>query len=490
MAFIPDYTSYFSFPQGQLQNSGYSGVASYCKESTGTRPIACDSSFFVSRSEIFGDMEFDEEDELCVYGNRWPELISQHDSLPIQCSPNNLWRLADSEGRCLVSKHQFKDFSSPDQTKFLFIFNLYCPRNDLERIERQHYQIRFYHMLQKRALQLLKQSDNNHVIIVGDFNTTHGPNDVYDDKQWSYEGSHGRKWLQDLLNLKQENDPEKPVFVDAFRHLHPDATKSFTCWNVQLGCRITNFGSRLDYILIDHKLLPHLKSCYHLDEFQGSDHCPVVIEFNTSSLKPKCDIFSYSSLCTKSWPEFGSGSSQTSIKNFFTKRTADTPPAATTTKTAFKSKSKKTCSVPSQSTISKFIKTFKKIDSTKVNNHNTVEDDDDDKSIVECFNTKITDSSKICSNLQFTEPNSNIANGIQTPPPMTTLVTKQQNAWKAIFKQPEVPNCSGHNLRCVRRKSKKPGPNMGKEFFSCPKFAMEPKGHPETNCGYFSWISK
>ena len=48
------------------------------------------------------------------------------------------------------------------------------------------------------------------------------------------------------------------VFVDSFRHLHPERKEAFTCWNTKMNCRATNFGTRIDYILINKGLVPAL----------------------------------------------------------------------------------------------------------------------------------------------------------------------------------------------------------------------------------------
>ncbi|GMF10670.1 unnamed protein product [Phytophthora lilii] len=43
-----------------------------------------------------------------------------------------------------------------------------------------------------------------------------------------------------------------------------------------------------------------------------------------------------------------------------------------------------------------------------------------------------------------------------------------------------VPMCSGHNAPCVLRKTRKPGPNQDREFYSCSL-------HGADSCGYFEW---
>jgi exonuclease III len=161
MACVPDYSSYFAFPRGRLQNSGYSGVATYCRESTQCRPWGVELSFILECEEIFDKKwtkyAFDELDEEHQFATRWPRVYETQTQIGLAPSllGVNFWKNVDSEGRCVVSKFEFT-IDTSDASKKLFVFNVYCPRNDSTRPERRHFQLRFYHMLEMRAFQLLK----------------------------------------------------------------------------------------------------------------------------------------------------------------------------------------------------------------------------------------------------------------------------------------------------------------------------------------------
>lgn len=158
---MPDFTSYFAFPRGQLQTSGYSGVATFCRETTETRPSGAEATLYLESDEIFPknckQYEFDELDEEYHFSERWPAVHRQQTQIGLPPSQLGvyMWKLVDSEGRCIITKHSF-NIDGSESVKNLFIFNNYSPRNDSTRPERQHFQLRFYHMLEKRALQLLK----------------------------------------------------------------------------------------------------------------------------------------------------------------------------------------------------------------------------------------------------------------------------------------------------------------------------------------------
>ncbi|OTF72787.1 hypothetical protein BLA29_007949, partial [Euroglyphus maynei] len=274
MAFVPGYTSYFSFPSSEANhlthNSGYSGVATFVRENSNGRPWATEVTLVNDVSEIFAKDLFDHLEEDSLFEKRWSgkfkwNIDDDHVS----------WRQVDREGRCIVTKHAIRigDTDASHFNEWLYIFNLYCPRNDSSRPDRELFQLKFYHLVERRIRALFDDSSScNHVIVVGDFNTAHGPIDVYNDVEFSYLGSNSRIWLQELLNQGK--------LVDAFRHMNGDVTGAFTCWNTQIGGRHTNYGSRIDYILVDRRLCPYMHHCSHLTKVDGSDHCPVIAQFD------------------------------------------------------------------------------------------------------------------------------------------------------------------------------------------------------------------
>ena len=75
-----------------------------------------------------------------------------------------------------------------------------------------------------------------------------------------------RKWLTAI----QEEDG----MVDTFRHFYPSAEARFTCWHQFTNKRYENDGARIDYVLVDKRLLPHvlkgevcgLRCCSNLTE--------------------------------------------------------------------------------------------------------------------------------------------------------------------------------------------------------------------------------
>lgn len=104
----------------------------------------------------------------------------------------------------------------------------------------------------------LVEKDDEHYIIVGDYNT--GKNHI-DQKGNSF-------WYTDeLMKL------EKAGYSDAFRHKH-GAVEEYSWYSHQGN------GFRYDHTYIDNAILPIVKECYYLHDWRLaklSDHSPMVL---------------------------------------------------------------------------------------------------------------------------------------------------------------------------------------------------------------------
>jgi exodeoxyribonuclease-3 len=65
-------------------------------------------------------------------------------------------------------------------------------------------------------------------------------------------------------------------FVDTFREFHPDEVK-YSWWSYRMNARGKNIGWRLDYFLVSEGLISNVKESFILNDYFGSDHCPVGI---------------------------------------------------------------------------------------------------------------------------------------------------------------------------------------------------------------------
>lgn len=174
----------------------------------------------------------------------------------------------DGEGRVVISDHG----------AFL-LYNIYFP-NGGSGSERHDFKQIFLKTLNDHLKE--KIAAGREVVVVGDYNVAHLEIDVYDPKKLSNESGflpEEREWFARFLELG---------FVDTFRHFHPDEKGAFTWWSYVERARPVNRGWRIDYVCVTRGLVPALKRAAILDEVEGSDHCPVLIEFDVSKLpKPE-----------------------------------------------------------------------------------------------------------------------------------------------------------------------------------------------------------
>ena len=166
----------------------------------------------------------------------------------------------DDEGRLIGAK--FKNFT---------LINIYFP-NGGQGPERLKYKLEFYDAFLKFILKLRKNGEN--VIFCGDINTAHEAIDLARPKE--NEENTGflpieRAWLDKVV---------KNNFVDIWRNLNPDKKDIYTYWDQKTRARDRNVGWRIDYFFADKKILPKIKDTGTLNDYFGSDHCPIFLEIN------------------------------------------------------------------------------------------------------------------------------------------------------------------------------------------------------------------
>ncbi|THV03967.1 DNase I-like protein [Dendrothele bispora CBS 962.96] len=192
----------------------------------------------------------------------------------------------DSEGRTLVL-----DFG-------LFVLvNVYCPNDgsadEADSNNRIQFKTDFHNVLEARIRSLLKEG--REVILVGDLNACATINDHCEGdilmkrvmreresmmmdvdsnvnpEEIFWEEKQSRRWLRDLIQ------GDEKCFVDVTRMYHPNARG---CWNTKISARESNYGTRIDYILVTPNLLPWVKFSDIQPQIKGSDHCPVFVDFH------------------------------------------------------------------------------------------------------------------------------------------------------------------------------------------------------------------
>lgn len=165
----------------------------------------------------------------------------------------------DNEGRIIWTRHEHFD-----------LYNIYFP-NGASGEERHLYKQQFLKVLNRHLSFELKRG--REIIVVGDYNVAHQDMDVYSPAGLSKESGflpEEKKWFDDFLNLG---------FTDTFRFLNPELKSQYSWWSYKDQARQKNNGWRIDYICISEGLKKNLRKSQILMNQEGSDHAPVIAEF-------------------------------------------------------------------------------------------------------------------------------------------------------------------------------------------------------------------
>lgn len=165
----------------------------------------------------------------------------------------------DKEGR--ITHTEFEEFH---------FVNVYVPNSGggLKRLDyRADWDIAFANYLKE------KKADKP-LIVTGDFNVAHQEIDLKNpDSNYNKTAGFTQTEIDGFEHILSLG------LVDSFRSLYPDTVK-YSFWNQRFRARKTNAGWRIDYFLVDERLMKHVEDAYVYDEIYGSDHCPVGLKLN------------------------------------------------------------------------------------------------------------------------------------------------------------------------------------------------------------------
>jgi exodeoxyribonuclease-3 len=160
----------------------------------------------------------------------------------------------DEEGRCLTLHFD----------TFAFV-TAYFPNGGRDE-EHFQFKLAYYDKFLAHVKKLEKKY--KHVIFCGDLNVAHNEIDLARPKENSKQIGFlpvERAWVDKV---------EEAGFVDTFRHLHPTEAK-YSWWDQKTRSRERNVGWRIDYVFVSQSLVKNIKKAEILNDFLGSDHCPV-----------------------------------------------------------------------------------------------------------------------------------------------------------------------------------------------------------------------
>lgn len=447
LAFVNGYNSYFSFC---TTRRGYSGVATFCKETTAT-PINATDDFSIT----------------CCNSNT-PEFSSEPGEDLEQVTINQL----KEEGRFIITEHDH-----------FVLINIYAPAVSVE--GREVFKMVFLKALRRKIDSLITAGKK--VIVVGDFNICPSVSDragpILYSSEAEWEQSPSRRWLHRLLHEKG------PGLVDSFRELHPNMNNAYTCWSERSRARETNYGVRIDLILVDRMLFQKYVTAAGIhSEIMGSDHCPTSLILNLSigdtiiQRKPP-------TLCAQYLPRFVKR--QSTITAIFSQRLStsnDTKGNSLVAKNnkysqlrdselreVASSKKKQVAYAGNSSNRERSTQlTIMSYFGRNENKQHTAQENRGKRKRSQVMATEIAATQVSTDN--------NVSNVEE----LDHIKRRKRvaNAWKNLLSGPPPPPFCKHGKPTVRKTVLKAGKNKGKAFFSCSL----PEGiGKNTRCNFFKW---
>ncbi|PAA77672.1 hypothetical protein BOX15_Mlig026136g3, partial [Macrostomum lignano] len=469
---VDGFNAFFAFCRVR---GGYSGVAVYCSDRL--RPLRAGDSLLGAGGP---------DDSV----GSWPDGPGL--SAAVGCDDDPAARVAlDSEGRCLLIEFPTSD------GRGLVLITVYCPNADPSNEARMQFKMRYHRLLRLRADCLLRSG--KHVIIAGDLNVSHrlidhcetaealpisggdgepaGRGSYSDALHQSFLAKPVRHWLDRLLVARQRDpalaahrgelssesdsnsdsnsdsgsadDADQRRFIDAFRQRHPDRRDAYTCWCSRTGARQTNYGNRIDYVLVSHSLADQLLDCDIQPEVSGSDHCPVLAVLSDGyplSAPPDQPL---PSLAAARLPEFAAR--QRRISDFLAPwrgaQQAPMPPAKQEPPPASLKKRKQPQQQPQPAAKRR-------------------------QASLSSFFAKPTPTPEVAapaadSSVEKAAAESDSNGSVSASSASSTAASSSQQ-WRQLLTGPEKPPlCRGHGEACLLRTVKKDGPNRGRRFWVC-----------------------
>lgn len=164
----------------------------------------------------------------------------------------------DNEGRFVITEHGD-----------ILVYNIYFPNGAMNE-DRHQFKMEFLDYMYNHFKEQLAKGKS--LVVLGDYNIAHKEIDIHDPirlKNTSGFLPEEREWMDRFFELG---------FIDTYRHFYPDKKDMYSWWSYRSLARKNNRGWRIDYISVSPDLKDRLVSAEILNQQEGSDHCPLVLE--------------------------------------------------------------------------------------------------------------------------------------------------------------------------------------------------------------------
>jgi len=162
-----------------------------------------------------------------------------------------------------------------NKSKIIKIINIYVPNGNPIGTEKYKYKKIWFDSFIKKVKKTLTENEN--IIIGGDFNVIPEKVDVHDYKKYENDALFKleiREKFRELINFG---------FYDIYRYFNKNL-QEYTFWDYMSGSWQKNKGMRIDHFLISNNILNDIKKVNinkgPRSKIKPSDHTPIEIEIN------------------------------------------------------------------------------------------------------------------------------------------------------------------------------------------------------------------
>lgn len=507
VALVQGYNSFFSFCKVR---SGYAGVATYVRASgQETDEVVSEDGILDSTSHSVNVTPLDAGEGFCnsVGGVSvdWAEYESTGDCLAVGLEdvghrapiPADELALMRDEGRIVITDHK----------RFVLV-NIYAPAVSVE--GRYAFKLAF-----NRALELKMRafrSAGRHVIVAGDFNLVPNVRDRAENvpNVVEFNARPHRAWFRDIVC-------EELGFVDTFREMHATARNAYTCWSEATRARETNFGSRIDLVIVNKSLyLTDVIGASILRDVLGSDHCPIAIDVRPGPLLEAELPVMPPPFCSRFLKRFTA--KQASMRSFLVRKEAvlgrnrfreeqlrcpsgSDPPRSLRLASSARGRlprlevprkvGQKRAKSRQQLRIGMFFEQSSGVPSAP----SSVDLPKPPPGSMEQESFARTPSPPVLT--ECSTHAGDMSKRLTSPDPLSSPIYNEgtsqiedqrvTKAWRKLLCGPPAPPLCRHHEPCKLKAVKKAGENKGRTFYSCNRPAGQWPADQEANCNYFEW---
>lgn len=457
---VPGYHSFFSFCRTR---AGYSGTATFTRI-----PQACSRTCVtpVDAGEgLDNNVGGANPNWLAHVAKSSGDKLENHEerSQPPELTLEDVAQVY-SEGRVVITDH----------AHFVCI-NIYAPAVSVEK--RARFKFAFNRALELKVRAL--RSSGRRVLVAGDFNIAPAPEDVAEKVRSAAEfgARPSRAWLRGTM-LGELG------MVDSFREMNPHVRDAYSCWSEATRARETNFGVRIDLMVVDRQFYDEcVQGVGLLCDVHGSDHCP-------ASLDIRDDLFREAGLpdrvgaarepprfCTKFYKRFNA--KQSTMSSFLSKPCSSDSTSQRRDGLNTQSRGIHRAS-GGQVKVVGTTPQIKKRAPQKTNRQLSIGTFFAPRAIPQPpENPETSGSDAVQPPSCVSEPKeSEVKNANDS---------ENTKKWQQLLSGPPPPPMCRHGEPCLLKSVKKSGENKGRTFFSCSRPAGQWPSDRSASCNYFVW---